>query len=205
MPERQLTNAQRMTLLSLMIKASPLPLSFISKSVTISLDKAKRDELVDRKLITVDGKPMVLELTEKGWARAIEELDADLPPRAGAMGGTLYLLLGFIREYLDRNDLSAAEFFTAVPPAPVTDVAAALREAYAGLAARPGDYVMLEDLRRALPGVTPGEVDAALLELDREPDIHLVPESNQKVLTPGQRAAAFRIGNQDMHLLAVHA
>ena len=71
---------------------------------------------------------------------------------------------------------------------------------------KPGAYVMLADLRAALSG-THGvdDVNAALRRLDKAPDVHLVPESNQKVLTPVQRAAAVRIGNQDMHLLAIRS
>ncbi|GLY06920.1 MULTISPECIES: hypothetical protein [Actinoplanes] len=219
MPEKELTLAQRATLVALMIKASPLPRTFLADTVKISLDKPKRDDLRDRKLITVTDKPLVLELTENGWARAIEELSADIPPRAGALGGTLYLLLGFLRQYLDHHDLSAADFFGSVAAptaAPVTvpdtdtgeverTVGSEIRVAYDGLAHGPNVYVMLEDLRAALPGVSRDDFDTALLDLDRQPDVHLVPESNQKVLTAGQRAAAVRIGNQDMHLLAVRS
>jgi hypothetical protein len=207
MPGKDLTVAQRLTLLVLMSKASPLSRSFLVETVKISLTQQKRDELRDEKLITVSGKPMILELTEKGWAQAIKEMDAELPPPPGALGGALYVLLGVIRDHLERNDLSAADFFASSGPlakssAADPDVQSAIRKAYGELAARPGDYVMLEDLRGSL-GLPTDAVDAALLRLDREPDIHLVPESNQKVLTPGQRAAALRLGNQHMHLLAI--
>lgn len=208
MPEKELTVAQRATLLALMIKASALPRTFLADQIKISLDRTKRDDLVSRNMITVADKPIVLDLTEKGWARAIQELEAEAPPRGGALGGTLYLLLGFIREYLDRNEISAAEFFTAAAPsrAAVQDVETQIRKTYEGLADGPGAYVMLEDLRGALTGaVDADDVDAALRRLDKAPDVHLIPESNQKVLTPGQRAAAIRIGNQDMHLLAIRA
>jgi hypothetical protein len=219
MPDKDLTVAQRTTLLTLMIKASPLARSFLVDTVKISLDKAKRDDLRDRKLITVTEGPLMLDLTEKGWARAIEELSVELPdglpPRAGALGGTLYLLLGFLGKYLEQNDLSAAEFFAVgTPPRTMTaaperavpteaEVESEIRKAYDELASSPGEYVMLDDLRRCLPGIAGEQVDAALRRLDGEPDIHLVPESNQKVLTAGQRAAALRIGNQNMHLLAI--
>lgn len=140
-----------------------------------------------------------------------------MPPRGGALGGTLYLLLGFLRGYLERNDLSAADFFaSSAPPgsasvetAPAeiadSDIETQIRKAYDGLAPKPGAYVMLEDLRDGLPNQARADVDAALRRLDKADDVHLIPESNQKVLTPGQRAAAVRIGNQDMHLLAVLA
>lgn len=217
MPQKELTVAQRSTLLALMIRAGVSPRTFLVDTVKIGLEKAKRDELAAQDLIVVTEKPLVLELTEKGWGRAIQELEAGVPPRGGALGGTLYLLLGFLRGYLERNDLSAADFFAssaspgsaALETAPAetadSDLETQIRKAYDGLAPKPGAYVMLEDLRDALPGQARAEVDLALRRLDKADDVHLIPESNQKVLTPGQRAAAVRIGNQDMHLLAVLA
>ncbi|MFC3737732.1 hypothetical protein [Paractinoplanes deccanensis] len=218
MPDKELTVAQRMTLLALMIKAGTLPRTFLANTVKISLDKTKRTELVAQKLITVTESPIILELTEEGWGRAIQEFEKGVPQRGGALGGTLYLLLGFLRAHFERNDLSAAEFFASISsqqspgfastpePADDSDIEAEIRRAYDGAAPRPGAYVMLEDLRKALPsGFGAGAVDDALLRLDRAPDVHLIPESNQKVLTRGQRDAAIRIGNQDMHLLAIRA
>ena len=201
-----LTGAQRATLLALMIQAGPAPLAFLTNTVKISLKKDKRDELVGEKLITVTGKPMVLELTEDGWAAAKQEFKSELPPRAGAFGGTLYLLLGFLSKYLEHHELSAAQFFASTAPAeiiPPADLEDQIRKAYDELAAAPGAYLMLADLRAALPGADRASVDAALLRMDHAKSIILIPESNQKVLTAGQNAAAIRIGNQDMHLLAV--
>ncbi|GIM89568.1 hypothetical protein Ato02nite_013610 [Paractinoplanes toevensis] len=206
MPAKALTSVQRATLLALMVKAGPTPLAVLSNEVKISLKPDKRNELVDLKLITVAGKPMTLELTEQGWAESIKEFRAEVPPRAGSLGGVLYLLLGFLRDYLERHELSAGEFFaSAAPKATIPDgtIEDQIRKAYADLAAEPGAYLMLEDLRAALPRADRPSVDAALLRLDRTSAAHLIPESNQKVLTPGQRAAAIRIGNQDMHLVAI--
>jgi hypothetical protein len=39
--------------------------------------------------------------------------------------------------------------------------------------------------------------------LEREPDVNIVPESNQKALTDAERTAAVRIGGQDKHFLAI--
>jgi hypothetical protein len=201
-----LTGAQRTTLLALMIQAGPAPLAFLTNTVKISLAREKREELAKQDLITVTGKPMVLELTERGWATAKQEFEAELPPRAGAFGGTLYLLLGFLNKYLETHQLSAAQFFASTAPAetiPAADLEDQIRKAYDELAAAPGAYLMLADLRAALPGADRASVDAALLRMDLAKSIILIPESNQKVLTAGQRGAAIRINNQNMHLLAV--
>ncbi|GAB2586664.1 hypothetical protein Aab01nite_51280 [Paractinoplanes abujensis] len=222
MPERELTNAQRALLLALMVKAGPVENRYLTRA-KINLKKAPyRDQLVDWKLITLREKPEVpyltLELTEKGWGRALEELSAEVPALAGSLGGTLYLLLDVLRQHFEKQNVSAAEFFsayagqtgeTAGPApraqrvAPSDDLESRIRKAYADLAAEPGAWVTLEDVRRALGDGSKPAVDHALLRLDREPDVSLIPESNQKTLTAGQRSAAVRIGNQDMHLLAV--
>jgi hypothetical protein len=213
MPDKDLTIAQRSVLLTLMIDAAPVP-NQIFRSIGISLDKAKRNDLVQKGLITVTERPLVLTLTDKGWKTVRDEMRAEAPPRAGSMGGTLYRLMNFLNGYFERNDLSAPEVFGSGAAPRAVDVGATpgvadsaletrIRKAYAELAPCVGDYVMLEDLRSVLSDVTDARISSALQELDRAADVHLVPESNQKVLTVGQRAAAIRIGRQDMHLIAI--
>ena len=196
-----LTAAQRATLLVLMIKAAPVPNTFLTNVAKVSLKPDYRKALVDEKLINVTVSPIVMELTEKGWAYAIEELGAEAPPRAGALGGTLYVLLDYLRGYLDLNNLAAAQFFVA--RAEAVDLETRIRKTYAQIARSPGDYIMLASLRDGLADAARAEVDAALVALERAPEVNLIPESNQKVLTAAERAAAVRIGNQDKHLIAI--
>jgi hypothetical protein len=200
MSAEDLTSVQRSVLLTLMIKAGPVSNTYLRNDAKINLDKKYRDELVIDRLITVSDRPLVLELTEKGWGRAIKELGAEPPARAGSLGNTLYLLLGVLRDYFQRNDIAAAQFFTAPPPA---DLETRIRSAYADLAKKPGDFVMLDAVRSELAGAARAEVDAILVELNQAPDVQLIPESNQKVLTAAERAAAVTIGNQDKHLIAI--
>src|SRR5262249_24279541 len=151
----------------------------------------KRHDLEKRGLIMVTQRPLVLELTDKGWARAKRELGAGVPPRAGSAGGTLYVVLGVLRDYLEPTGMAPAgvvSFRGKAAPAATTGATpyleARIRKAYGELAPRAGGYVMLAKLRGALAGVPTGEVDAALVQMDSAPDVHLIPESNQKVLTP---------------------
>ena len=58
-------------------------------------------------------------------------------------------------------------------------------------------------LRAQLRDVPRAELDRALLMLSRSADAAIAPESNQKTLTPADRAASIRIGGQDKHLLAI--
>ena len=78
-----------------------------------------------------------------------------------------------------------------------------IRSAYNLLADRPGQWVSLVDIRLWLQDVPRADLDAALRELACTGQASLAPESNQKALTPEQRAAAVRLGGQDKHLIWV--
>ncbi|MEV0006039.1 hypothetical protein AB0H28_27655 [Micromonospora sp. NPDC050980] len=216
MPEKELTLVDRCILVALMMKAAPLPQTYFTNVVGISLKPEHRRRLQSHGLIEVTEKPITLALTDKGWARATEELGAEPPKRAGAAGGTLYVALDFLRRLIDHSGVRADDLFrlqinrdevvpAAVPPpeVPAGDAVTLIQRAYRGLAAKPGDYVMLSDLRDALADLDRSDFDAALVTLNQERGVHLVPESNQKVLKPRERAAAVTIGNQDKHLIAI--
>ncbi len=83
------------------------------------------------------------------------------------------------------------------------EVTARIRAAYAELAAEPGAWVSLARLRPLLDGFARAEVDAALKGMIHLPEVSIVPENNQKVLTPEARAAAVTIGEQDKHLISI--
>ncbi|KOX14902.1 hypothetical protein ADK66_02335 [Micromonospora sp. NRRL B-16802] len=221
MPEKELTLVDRCILITLMIKATPLPQTYFTNVAGIGLKADHRRRLMSLKLIEVTEKPITLALTDEGWNRAAEELGAEPPKGAGTPGGTLYVALDFLRRLIDhsgaraddlfRMKINASDVVTAPTPpassdAPTSqqaDPVVLVREAYQKLASAPGDYVMLADLRSALTDLSRAEVDAALVELNRERNVHLVPESNQKVLRTEERAAAVSIGNQDKHLIAI--
>jgi len=205
MPDQELTSVQRYVLLTLMISASPLP----NTAVSNSLKKPKRDELVKWGYVEAGGRPMILELTQKGHDRAVAELDGEQPARSGTVGLALYAALGFVRNLIERTGTKPEDLFrfrlaaTPVEAALDSGLEERVRKAYSALTSRPGDYVMLEDLRAALPDVDRAELDDTLIELNRSRDVNIVPESNQKVLTEGQRSAAVSIGNQSRHLIAI--
>ncbi|MFK3980822.1 hypothetical protein ACI2K4_10655 [Micromonospora sp. NPDC050397] len=223
MPEKELSLVDRCILITLMIKATPLPQTYFTNIAGIGLKADHRRRLLSLDLIEVTEKPITLTLTDEGWRRAAEELGAETPKGAGSLGGTLYVALDFLRRLSDHSGTRTDDLFRlqvdrgdvisapAVASATVlstavgqnADAATLVRRAYQGLAAKPGDYVMLSDLRSALDDLSRAVVDAALIRLNRERDVHLVPESNQKVLRPEERAAAVSIGNQDKHLIAI--
>ncbi|MGW4423374.1 hypothetical protein [Streptosporangium sp. NPDC004631] len=83
------------------------------------------------------------------------------------------------------------------------DIEVRVRVAYSELAGEPGTWVSLTKLRPLLGDVSRAEVDDMLRRMNRMPDVNIVPESNQKTLTPQDREAAVTIGDQDKHLLSI--
>jgi hypothetical protein len=93
---------------------------------------------------------------------------------------------------------------TPAPPRGVEAAKADIRDAVAQLAREPGGWVTLARLRDALgQRHDQATVDQALRQLNREPDVNLVPESNQKTLSGADRVAAVNIGDRDKHLISI--
>jgi hypothetical protein len=215
MPENDLTPVQRFVLLTLMIRTTSLP----NTAVSNSLKADKRIDLEKRGLIEVVGKPMQLELTQKGHDRALRELTAKQPEKTGALGFALYTALDFLHRLIEGTRVEPRAIFhlrdldriaRAVTPSGsdgLPDEGATLeervRKVYAELNSQPGGHVMLADVRDALPDVARRELDATLLRMNRCADVHITPESNQKALTQRERAGAVSIGNQQRHLIVI--
>jgi hypothetical protein len=85
------------------------------------------------------------------------------------------------------------------------EVKAAIATAYEKALKKSGSkqWVELASLRKEMEheGIPKNDVDKALKELSVTPGVTVVPESNQKALTPEQVAAAVTIGNQQKHLI----
>lgn len=77
-----------------------------------------------------------------------------------------------------------------------------IHDIYPTLPKRPGGWVTIKDVRKALGDkFTREEVDTALTELGRQKRVHLLPEENQKVLTQADRDSAVVVGNTPYHFL----
>jgi hypothetical protein len=135
------------------------------------------------------------QVTDDGWAWCWDEMAQPAPDHGDSGTRALYTVLAGLRRYLDRTDLRLADVFGVDP------LEARIRAAYWQLAKAPGDWVGLAKVRELLNGAPTAEVDDALRRLEREPDVHIAPETDQRRLTPADRAAAVRIGGDDNHLL----
>ena len=61
----------------------------------------------------------------------------------------------------------------------------------------------LADLRERLGGIDKTDLDPVLRLMARMPNVLIEEETNQKALTPRDRAAAVLIGSRDHHVLAI--
>jgi hypothetical protein len=171
-----------------------------------------------------------LEVTDKGWAWAGENLGATLPSgRNATRAGTPILQewLGRLQAFMRANNVSLADLLTASPREEAAPSAAAA-EASAKPPARPaatGDGAsfdaLRERVRRAYLETTGGRfndtvplsrIRAKLSDLDRatidgtlrrmldEPGTTLMDLGNPREIEP-ERAASINVGGREMHLL----
>ncbi|WP_328343968.1 hypothetical protein [Micromonospora sp. NBC_00421] len=213
MPGDDLTPSEAAILIVLMAEAREVPNTDLKKRYGVDVRKSYRDKL--NRLGYLDsrreGNTFLHQLGDKGWIRV--QADLNFQSSVGRiLGGALTALQVNLRDrVMGRSDYqSFGEMFA------LTDVRAAaprsdrrgvlrtrIRQAYAALAAEPGAWVSLTRLRPFFGDVGTADLDEALRELEREPDVDIVPEENQKQLTPQDVAAALRLGGQDKHLLAI--
>ena len=198
-----LTGTERAVLLVLMAESRPVPNPELA-ALGPTLEKAGRDKLNNLGLIESDrtGGRFVHELTDRGWRLCRDILSAGPPTGATGPGKTLATILHGFERYLQRADLSLADVFWPDTPSSPAD---RIRAAYSAVTARPGAWVALTTLRGHLDDLPRTDIDEALGELYRTGAVSLIPEENQKVLTPADRAAALAVGNQAKHLISIES
>ncbi|KXK58915.1 hypothetical protein AWW66_27120 [Micromonospora rosaria] len=213
MPGDDLTPSESAILVALMAVAREISNTELKERYHIDVRKGYRDKLNRLRYVESrkSGRTYLHQLADRGWARVEQDLPLDARG-ARALGGALTLLLANLRDRIAPRDdyRSFGELFaltdlraTAPPTSGPQVLRTRLRQAYAALATGPGEWVGLTRLRPFFGDVDVDDLDEALRRLEREPDVNIVPESNQKMLTPQDVAAAVRIGGQDKHLLAI--
>ncbi|MEV7229946.1 MULTISPECIES: hypothetical protein [Polymorphospora] len=221
MTDEKLSLPEKAVMITLMAEAREVSNPELKQRYGLTLDGRSRTRLNDLRYVSSrrHGRAFAHLLEERGWAWCVGHLGADLPPRSGSAAGALYAVLANLPRHLDRAGLSLADVFHRaedVPapapagsvPVPRTapaagDTEARIRAAYADLADAPGAWVSLARIRAGVDDLPRADVDRTLGRMYRLPDVHIVPESNQKSLSTADRAAAVIIGDQDKHLLAI--
>ncbi|KUI26641.1 hypothetical protein AU196_07560 [Mycobacterium sp. IS-1742] len=202
-PVNELSGTEQAVLLVLMSEARPVSNPELER-LGPKLDKPSRERLNRLRLVdTTEGRPLVHELTDDGWAVCRTLFGAESPQPATGQGRALYTVLRALGRYFDTADLRPADVFLPPEDAATDAVEDRVRETYHRLAQRPGGWVPLSRLRAELTDVGSVDLDGALVRLYQSPGVSLIPEENQKTLTQADRDAAIRIGNQPKHLIAI--
>lgn len=165
----------------------------------VRLNKPSRTKLNKAGLIQTDENvtPMVHEITDEGIARCLKDLSrGDLPPRTPSHARAAFSLL---RKFISHHEARG----TLVEVIRSRDLESLIRSVYEELAVEPQDWIRLARIRPRLNGAERGEVDETLVKMMKTGTVHLAPESNTKVLTAEDHAAALRVGSEDLHLVAM--
>ncbi|MGK5671324.1 hypothetical protein ACSNOB_00550 [Micromonospora sp. URMC 106] len=214
-----LTPNQINALVVLMVEARRLTNVELRELAGFALTGRDNEKLVKLGLVETDRthRPFAHELTDEGW-RVVRQLHTATPPKQGGSASrSLFTVLSNLHRSLDRLRVSHGDFFTrtdesvaatagtpeAAAPVASAQVEGLVRAAYRDLAKAPGAWVGLADVRDRLADQDQAMVDATLRAMVGRDDVRIIPVANTKSLTPRDRAAAVRIGNEDNHALAI--
>jgi hypothetical protein len=181
----------------------------LQKDIRPEVKKPDRDALVREGLISSDPKsrPIMLEVTDKGWAWAGDHLDAELPKRSVHGAAILQAWLKQLRTFMAVNGFVLADVLgTPVTSKPAHDDYSALRarirqsylEATAG---RLNQRVFLHVLRDGLRDVDRSALDDALRKMHLEDGSHLSGSDNPPEITDAIRDASLDFKGERMFVL----
>ncbi len=197
---------ERVAMIALMALNKETPNAELYRRYRIDVKKRTREKLNQDGLLqsrNMGAKGFAHELTDAGWAWAVAELDAGVPPRAGSAGGALYALLNGLKVALDARGMVIQELFAPAVPRPAGTLPDRIRQAYRSLASRPWDWVELRDLRAQLGDWPRREVDLELVRMFRKKAVNLTLHEDRRRLTQADRDAALRLGVDDMHMISM--
>ena len=196
---------ERAAMIALMALNKETPNAELKRRYKLDVRKPARDKLNRAGLVQSRKlkRGYAHELTDAGWAWVVAELDKGAPDRAGSAGGALYALLNGLKVALDARGMLIQELFAPAVPRPAGSLRDRIRQAYRNLASRPWDWVELRDLRAQLGDWPRSEVDLEITRMFREKDANLTLHEDRRRITQADRAAALRLGVDDMHLIGM--
>ena len=202
-----LSAKERAVLFALMAHACEISNPELAERAGFRLDGKERRRLNDLKLVDsrMVGRAYRHELTDAGWHWCATELPAGLHGKVTSMEGALYAVLGGLARHLDDTGQSLADIFQPRPAdaAGSRDIDELIATAYRDLAAAPGDFVKISELRSKILDVPSADLDAALEKLYKSRLVNLVPQSDQQALTDADRQSAILVGGEFKHLIMV--
>ena len=217
MSRDDLTVRQRAVLFALLGEARQVANPELEQLIGVRLDGADRRQLNERKYVESSkvGRAYMHELSDAGWRWCAQELAAAPGERASSLERAHYKVFGLFARHLDAAGLTLADIAGPPSDAPATaaanaanaanaaDLTAVIEAGYRSLAATPGEFVSLRELRLRLPDRTRPDVDAALTTMFTAQRINLIPQSHQQALSDADREAALRIGGEYKHLISI--
>lgn len=199
MPEK-FGNDERAALIVLMLESRDVPNVELDRELKVRLGKDGRERLNDIGLLQSwkEKNRIWHRITDEGISWCMDDLASGEPPsKSGPLSRAHFSVLRrFIRYHQRRNTLAEVIRSGA-------DLESVIRAAYLALSVKPQDWVRLAKLRPKLNGADKDEVDTVLLEMVKTGTVHLAPDSNRKVLTDADHAAAVRVAGEDNHLVAI--
>jgi len=196
---------ERAAMIALMALNKETPNAELKRRYKLDVRKPARDKLNRAGLVQSRKlkRGYAHELTDAGWAWVVAELDKRPPDRPGSAGGALYALLNGLKVALDARGMLIQELFAPAVPRPAGSLRDRIRQAYRNLASRPWGWVELRDLRAQLGDWPRNEVDLEITRMFREKNANLTLHEDRRRITQADRAAALRLGVEDMHLIGM--
>jgi hypothetical protein len=180
----------------------------LQKDIRPEMKKADRDALVGEGLIAsiAKSRPIMLEVTDKGWAWAGDHLDAELPKRSIYGAAILQAWLKQLKTFMTAKGFVLADVL-ATPATPERrDGSSALRERIRrsyldATGGRLNQRVFLNELRDRLGDVDRSTLDEALRDLHLEDGAHLSGSDNPPEITSAIRDASLDFKGERMFVL----
>ena len=180
-------------------------------------DKADRDALEERGLISwwKVGQKIWIEVTDKGWAWAGENLSAPLPAKSTAGTEILREWLAKLQGFIEARGLVLADVLGPLPrdsrtggnghlavESPSSSLHERIRAAYLdATGGRLNARALLKDIRAKLEDIDRSTLDEALKLMQRERQAVLYPLDNRVEITEADRAAAISFAGEPRHIL----
>jgi hypothetical protein len=214
----ELSARERAVLFALLAAARKLSNAELQALIGTRLVGKERRKLNELKLVESErqGRWFAHELSDDGWRWCADELAAGPEGRPTSLERSLYLVLGMFGRYMTAARLSLADVASLDLKARPAgrhkrrdtaegdgDLSARVAAAYQAVAAGPGEFVRLRELRERLADIPRPGLDAALAAMFTVRRVNLIPQSNQQALTPADRESALRIGGEHKHLISI--
>jgi hypothetical protein len=198
-PKKAMTPAQKLLLLALL----PMPGPRVwQKDLATPVKDSDRAALSALGMIELGEGPRGetwLEVTERGWAWAADNLDADLPKTAKGSLEVLRSWLKRVKSFLEAKGFALADLLA--PAASSASLPERIRAAYLAGAGALNQRLFLSQLREKLPDVDRVALDEALRAMHGHDGMQLSGTDNPRELSPADRAAGLDYKGETMFVI----